>query len=215
MNRRSLSEVSNAADETKPSSHRRSMIETDAQGNISLRSPINNVNLQVPSRTRYSYIGLTEPSSSPTEASRQSAVVRRKVVPVPPPPSDLVCAALATTSAHTPPSPVLSASTSPPTAEVAGLSLKRMWTCTKCSYAYNPLWSDRCDICNSVRSPPSVNEPSLITVTKDSVRYTPTKLDGEASAGNSDAKVPLPGTPATLAMEETDLEDDIEVTCNL
>ncbi|XP_073994307.1 calpain 15 small optic lobes isoform X2 [Rhodnius prolixus] len=53
--------------------------------------------------------------------------------------------------------------------------LERMWTCIKCSYAYNPLMSDNCDICWSVRSPPSLTEPSLITVTKDSVRYTPRK----------------------------------------
>ena len=44
----------------------------------------------------------------------------------------------------------------------------RMWTCTKCSYAYNSLWVEHCDICESNRTPPSLTQPSLITVTKDS-----------------------------------------------
>ncbi|XP_034240011.1 calpain-D-like [Thrips palmi] len=214
VNRRSLSEMPNTSDQSKPSSNRRSMIETDAQGNISVKSPINNVNLQVPSRTRFSYIGLTEPSASLTEVSK---VGRKRILPAsladgsPAKPDSVV---LPSSSTHSPPataqSPVPS-STSAPLAsdtEISGLSLKRMWTCTKCSYAYNPLWSDKCDICDSVRSPPSVNEPSLITVTKDSVRYTPTKQDGEATPG--DVKVPAPGAAATLATEETDLEDEIE-----
>ena len=29
----------------------------------------------------------------------------------------------------------------------------QVWTCTKCSYAYNPLWSPACDICSLSRSP--------------------------------------------------------------
>ena len=29
----------------------------------------------------------------------------------------------------------------------------QVWTCTKCSYAYNPLWSPTCDICSLSRSP--------------------------------------------------------------
>lgn len=43
----------------------------------------------------------------------------------------------------------------------------RMWTCTKCSYAYNPIWVDNCDICTLRRTPPSLTQPSLITLTKD------------------------------------------------
>lgn len=42
-----------------------------------------------------------------------------------------------------------------------------MWTCTKCSYAYNPLWVEVCDICALRRPPASLTQPSLITVTKD------------------------------------------------
>lgn len=72
-----------------------------------------------------------------------------------------------------------------------------MWTCIKCSYAYNQISSDICDICRSVRSPPSLTEPSLITVTKDSVRYTPPK----------DKKEPK----ATLATLEQDLDDDLTI----
>lgn len=42
-----------------------------------------------------------------------------------------------------------------------------MWTCFKCSYAYNPIWVEQCDICESRRTPPSLTQPSLITMTKD------------------------------------------------
>ncbi|KAK3928674.1 Calpain-D [Frankliniella fusca] len=212
INRRSLSEMPNTSFQIKPTSNRRSMIETDAQGNIPMRSPINNVNVQVPSRTRFSYIGLTEPNPSSTvEASKVSVTGRKRIVSPPStdtgspkPDSGAVPSNAAAAQLLSSPLPSVSSSA----LEIPGLSLKRMWTCIKCSYAYNPLWSDRCDICNSVRSPPSVNEPSLITVTKDSVRYTPTKQDEEKASG--EAKIPSPGATATLATEETDLEDDIE-----
>lgn len=42
-----------------------------------------------------------------------------------------------------------------------------MWSCTKCSYAYNPLWIDVCEICSLERPTASLTQPSLITVTKD------------------------------------------------
>lgn len=95
----------------------------------------------------------------------------------------------------------------------------RMWTCIKCSYAYNPIWSDCCDICNSVRSPPSLTEPSLITVTKDSVRYTPPKdTSGYIKNVNQKNKIAndlnlnwsLALGPATLATLEQDLEEDFQ-----
>lgn len=210
INRRSLSEISNNADRNKTPSNRRSMVETDTQGNISVRSSINNVNLQVPTRIRYSYIGLTEPTPSSTDTSRQPDVGQKKAGHSESNNSstNTDSVALSSSSAQNSAAPQSSIPI-PPTIDVSGLSLKRMWTCTKCSFAYNPLWSDRCDICNSVRSPPSVNEPSLITVTKDSVRYTPTKEEGDKSSGNR--RVPAAGMPATLATEETDLEDDLEV----
>uniref|UniRef100_W8B1X7 Calpain-D n=3 Tax=Ceratitis capitata TaxID=7213 RepID=W8B1X7_CERCA len=43
---------------------------------------------------------------------------------------------------------------------------RRTWTCSKCSYAYNRIWTDNCEICESIRSQPTVEQPSLITVTK-------------------------------------------------
>lgn len=43
---------------------------------------------------------------------------------------------------------------------------RRMWTCTNCSYAYNRIWTERCEICEMGRSQPSVTQPSLITLTK-------------------------------------------------
>lgn len=49
----------------------------------------------------------------------------------------------------------------------------RMWTCRKCSYAYNALWVDKCEICMSERTPPSLMQPSLITVTKDGAHPRP------------------------------------------
>lgn len=85
-------------------------------------------------------------------------------------------------------------------------SLKRMWTCRKCSYAYNPVWSSVCDICSLPRTPASLLQPNLITVTKDdslnrhmqqmpspivvsrdSVRYIPVKTLSTASSCVNDS----------------------------
>ena len=214
--RRSLSEMaSSEAEKIAPNRH--SMVETDAQGNIAVKASANNVNLQLAPRTRFSYIGLSEPSTqvrSPGVVARHAAAGRKRMslqvktsngsLPVPP------GSVQTTASAFTD----LQPSTS---------SLERMWTCTKCSYAYNPLWSDSCDICNSVRSPPSLTEPSLITVTKDSVRYTPTKQEivQDSDSLISD-NLSSRGSSATLATLEQDLEDDFQVnekfarrTCSL
>lgn len=98
--------------------------------------------------------------------------------------------------------------------------LDRMWTCIKCSFAYNPIWSNCCDICYSVRTPPSLTEPSLITVTKDSVRYTPSKASSSyMKSGNhknrtaNDYKIDWSSSSglATLAAAEQDLEDDFQI----
>lgn len=59
----------------------------------------------------------------------------------------------------------------------------RMWACTKCNFAFNPLSSQSCEICYQIRSPPSLSEPSVITVTKDSVRYTPPKQEATTPSG--------------------------------
>lgn len=71
-------------------------------------------------------------------------------------------------------------------------NLERKWTCIKCSYAYNPFLSEKCDICSSIRTPPSLTEPSLITVTKNSVRYTSKKLENDS--GNA-ASLNFPKKP--------------------
>lgn len=57
----------------------------------------------------------------------------------------------------------------------------RMWNCTKCSYAYNPIWVEQCDICESRRSPPSLTQPSLITMTKDDPTATSTAAKATAA----------------------------------
>ncbi|XP_015509763.1 calpain-D-like [Neodiprion lecontei] len=137
------------------------------------------------SKPKYSYIGISDPETPPPLPRKQNSK-------------------LGITAAKTLTESISSAGE----AAEAG-PLKRMWTCRKCSYAYNPLWSTGCDICSSSRSPPSLAQPSLITVTKDgascrsqasspiivsrdSVRYTPPKS-------------------ATLATAEADLDDLIEL----
>lgn len=234
--RRSFSEmntISNEVERTKGSSNRRSMIETDTQGNIPVRSPVNlNLQLQQPqsgnrSGTRYSYIGITDPSTqhigTPVGLSQKSIAIKNRLVP--PSILDMIdlsksgngnsnLTSAASSSPVTNHNAQLSSSSSNAPSETSHSSIDRMWTCTKCSYAYNPLWSDSCDICNSVRSPPSLTEPSLITVTKDSVRYTPPKRgDSEESEGvnnNDPLALILPGPTATLATLEQDLDDDFQ-----
>jgi calpain-15 len=71
----------------------------------------------------------------------------------------------------------------------------RMWACTKCNFSFNPMSSQSCEICYQIRSPPSLSEPSVITVTKDSVRYTPPKQD--------------PAFTNTSVLEQ-DLQDDFQ-----
>ncbi|XP_066999894.2 calpain-D [Anabrus simplex] len=241
MYRRSFSEMHSTGselDRSKAVANRRSMVETDTQGNIPIRSPVN-LNLQFQSSrpgTRYSYIGITDPNTQ-QQNIRHSVAIPRKLVGVkkrmvPPPAldvSELTKVTNGNISSLKASSPVQanqninsssSSNTSSESSSLAGSSssFDRMWTCTKCSYAYNPLWSDSCDICNSVRSPPSLTEPSLITVTKDSVRYTPTKRESsqesEGSEGinnNDPLALALPGPPtATLATLEQDLEDDFQ-----
>jgi calpain-15 len=235
--RRSFSEMNNVSNEverSKASSNRRSMIETDTQGNIPIRSPVNlNLQLHQPqssskSGTRYSYIGITDPSiqqqmRTSMALSRKSLAVKKRLVP--PPVLDVIdhtkssngninSVSTSSSSPVTNHNTQLSSSSSNASSETSNSSFDRMWTCTKCSYAYNPLWSDSCDICNSVRSPPSLTEPSLITVTKDSVRYTPPKKDdSEDSEGvnnNDPLALVLPGPTATLATLEQDLDDDFQ-----
>jgi len=231
--RRSFSEMNTASNEVervKASSNRRSMIETDTQGNFPVRSPVNlNLQLQQPqsgnrSGTRYSYIGISDPATqqqvgNSAGLSRKSVAGRNRLVP--PPVMDVIGLSKSSngninTVSATLSSPVMNHTTqlSSSSSETSNSSFDRMWTCTKCSYAYNKLWSDSCEICFSVRSPPSLTEPSLITVTKDSVRYTPPKRDdseeSEAINNNDPLTLVLPGPTATLATFEQDLDDDFQ-----
>lgn len=153
--------------------NRRSLVETDAQGNLQQTPPgrVNNLNLKLTpitdtrlsmNTTKYSYIGISEPAVQHSK-SPQSIVAGKCVSSGP---------VLDLTERK-----VLIADS------LGTKSLQRMWTCIKCSYAYNPIWSRTCDICNSVRTAPSLTEPSLITVTKDSVRYSLPKEEGGLANG--------------------------------
>nr|CAI5835043.1 unnamed protein product [Callosobruchus analis] len=50
---------------------------------------------------------------------------------------------------------------------------ERRWTCRHCSFAYNGFSVDKCDICKSWRSPPSLNQPCTVTVTEDRIGDSP------------------------------------------
>lgn len=86
-----------------------------------------------------------------------------------------------------------------------------MWTCTKCSYAYNRIWVENCDICMLQRTPPSLTQPSLITLTKDKAPRSSDQpqisLNNRTEATKfqrtPDATIPIP-----IAAMEPDLNDD-------
>ena len=80
------------------------------------------------SRTKYSYIGIADPDIPPPLPKKQGGVRGSQRA--------------------------RSESTSPVALaiETPLRPLKGMWTCRKCSYAYNPLWSSGCDICSSSKS---------------------------------------------------------------
>ncbi|KAL3267049.1 hypothetical protein HHI36_011191 [Cryptolaemus montrouzieri] len=73
---------------------------------------------------------------------------------------------------------------------------ERKWTCQMCSYSYNSLGNDQCEICKSQRTKPSVNQPSTITVTDD-------RTAAISLVRNEPIKVPI----ATL---DQDLDDDFQ-----
>lgn len=98
-----------------------------------------------------------------------------------------------------------------------------MWTCTKCSYAYNPLWVEQCDICELFRTPPSLTQPSLTTVTKDGGN----NLNGQENNENNSIQlncnlkssnklsksfdeVPPSIVEVPMASFEQDLDDDFQ-----
>ena len=93
----------------------------------------------------------------------------------------------------------------------------RMWAC-KCSYAYNPLYVDNCDICDSPRISPQAMK--LITLTKnnstenqsgsstkDNVNNNPPKLVMSKSTHGFDE---LPNVRVPIASFDQDLEDDFQ-----
>ncbi|XP_015116996.1 calpain-D [Diachasma alloeum] len=178
-----------------PLSYRRSFSEVESVASSMQKKSVNRRSLNdneppaVPphsvgfnSRPKYSYIGISDPDTPPPLPKKQSSKL-----------------ALNVTRAH-------SESTSP--VDTPGTSpLKRMWTCRKCSYAYNPLWSTGCDICSSLRTPPSLLQPSLITVTKDGVSGRSKVQSPIVVSRDSVRYIPR----ATLATAESDLDDQIEV----
>ncbi|KAJ8922525.1 hypothetical protein NQ315_007555 [Exocentrus adspersus] len=80
---------------------------------------------------------------------------------------------------------------------------ERRWTCRQCSFAYNGFNAEKCDICKSWRSPPSLNQPCTITVTEDRSigGPSPTTINWSNAV---DLQVPI----ATL---DQDLEDDFQL----
>ncbi|XP_061929812.1 calpain-D isoform X1 [Apis cerana] len=177
-------------------SYRRSFSDVESVTNVSQKKIVNRRSLNedeppaVPphsvgfsTKPKYSYIGITDPDIPPPLPKKQN----NKLSLVP-------------TKAH-------SEATSP--VDVPNVnSLKRMWTCRKCSYAYNPLWSTGCDICGSSRSPPSLMQPSLITVTKDETNcsmHTQSPI-----VVSRDSVRYIPQKTATLATAESDLDDQID-----
>ncbi|KAJ8679634.1 hypothetical protein QAD02_015421 [Eretmocerus hayati] len=185
-----------------PLSYRRSFSDIDAVSNsVTRRKEANRRSLNddeppaVPPHSagflsnvkpKYSYIGMSDPDVPPPLPKKQgSRMVQRQ---------------------H-----ARSESTSPVSmSDQSASPFKHMWTCRKCSYAYNPLWSSGCDMCSSTRSPPSLRQShssladsasrngassrsqlhSPIAMSRDSVRYIPNK--------------------ATLATAESDLEDHLD-----
>ncbi|XP_014275662.1 calpain-D [Halyomorpha halys] len=125
-----------------------------------IRSSFNNLNLQLSANrnpfTSYSYIGISEPKTKDIS--------------------------FMTNQESTQPVSLNLSSTSniKNLCEISRIqsSLERMWTCIKCSYAYNPLWCDTCDICYSARTPPSLTKPSLTTVTKDCSNFVSQRNEG-------------------------------------
>lgn len=95
-------------------------------------------------------------------------------------------------------------------------AIPRMWTCTKCSYAYNPMWVEHCDICESNRITASLTQPNLITLTKngeeqggkDNMNNNVSKLVMSKSTHGFDELPTSMRVP--MATFEQDLEDDFQ-----
>ncbi|XP_003707112.1 calpain-D [Megachile rotundata] len=178
-------------------SYRRSFSDIESVANVAEKKIVNRRSLNedeppaVPphsvgfnTRPKYSYIGITDPNIPPPLPKKQNSKL-----------------GLVPTKAHS--------EAASPVGDVPNISsLKRMWTCRKCSYAYNPAWTAGCDICESSRSPPSLTQPSLITVTKDE---TSCSLHTQSPIVVSrDSVRYIPQKTATLATAESDLDDQID-----
>jgi calpain-15 len=91
--------------------------------------------------------------------------------------------------------------------------IARMWACTKCSYAYNPLKVDHCDICDAARAQAGASTSknsgeSQSALTKDTFNNNSTKLIMSKSTHAFDefpSNIRVP-----MASFEQDLEDDFQ-----
>ncbi len=61
------------------------------------------------------------------------------------------------------------------------VSVFQMWTCGKCSYAYNPIQSQTCDICNLPRSPKEDSSSNSKSATKKQRSQSNEKADSNLS----------------------------------
>lgn len=87
-----------------------------------------------------------------------------------------------------------------------------LWTCGKCSYAYNPMWIENCDICDSTNRiiPASLTQPNLTALTKSSLDEHSSSATAKDNIINNNnfpnksIKVPM------ATFEDEDLEDDFQ-----
>ena len=86
----------------------------------------------------------------------------------------------------------------------------RMWTCSKCSYAYNALWVDNCDICDTPRSSPAQKSSTKTSqiASKSRDNFNNNKLAMSKSTHGFDECLPSVRVP--MASFEQDLEDDFQ-----
>ncbi|CAG9859279.1 unnamed protein product [Phyllotreta striolata] len=80
---------------------------------------------------------------------------------------------------------------------------ERRWTCRQCSFAYNGFSVDKCEICKSWKSPPSLNQPYTVTVTEDRRLNSPSQ---NRAMNWNDSKLQVP-----IATLDQDLDDDFQI----
>lgn len=79
---------------------------------------------------------------------------------------------------------------------------ERRWTCRQCSFAYNGFSVDKCDICKSWKTPPSLNQPCTVTVTEDVSICSSSHMP----VNRSESKLQVP-----IATLDQDLDDDFQI----